>query len=134
MSSPHQTCPDKQELQLFLNGSLDAADCAPLDAHLESCEHCQSLIAALTERNSPAEKTEGLLPRKFAVAVTAKLAKPELVATNDEEESSIGSRRIGPYATTHKLGFGGMGTVYLCLLYTSPSPRDQRGSRMPSSA
>ena len=24
--------------------------------------------------------------------------------------------------------------AYLCLLYTSPSPRDQRGSRMPSSA
>ena len=24
--------------------------------------------------------------------------------------------------------------VYGCLLYTSPSPRDQRGSRMPSSA
>ena len=23
---------------------------------------------------------------------------------------------------------------WLCLLYTSPSPRDQRGSRMPSSA
>ena len=25
-------------------------------------------------------------------------------------------------------------TIYTCLLYTSPSPRDQRGSRMPSSA
>ena len=24
--------------------------------------------------------------------------------------------------------------AYTCLLYTSPSPRDQRGSRMPSSA
>ena len=24
--------------------------------------------------------------------------------------------------------------IYDCLLYTSPSPRDQRGSRMPSSA
>ena len=24
--------------------------------------------------------------------------------------------------------------AYVCLLYTSPSPRDQRGSRMPSSA
>ena len=24
--------------------------------------------------------------------------------------------------------------VHICLLYTSPSPRDQRGSRMPSSA
>ena len=26
------------------------------------------------------------------------------------------------------------GDAYVCLLYTSPSPRDQRGSRMPSSA
>ena len=26
------------------------------------------------------------------------------------------------------------GATYACLLYTSPSPRDQRGSRMPSSA
>ena len=25
-------------------------------------------------------------------------------------------------------------SIYICLLYTSPSPRDQRGSRMPSSA
>ena len=28
----------------------------------------------------------------------------------------------------------GSGTANYCLLYTSPSPRDQRGSRMPSSA
>ena len=28
----------------------------------------------------------------------------------------------------------GLGTPDSCLLYTSPSPRDQRGSRMPSSA
>ena len=27
-----------------------------------------------------------------------------------------------------------MGLIGICLLYTSPSPRDQRGSRMPSSA
>ena len=29
---------------------------------------------------------------------------------------------------------GKNGLVWTCLLYTSPSPRDQRGSRMPSSA
>ena len=29
---------------------------------------------------------------------------------------------------------GGKGDIMICLLYTSPSPRDQRGSRMPSSA
>ena len=28
----------------------------------------------------------------------------------------------------------GQPDLYICLLYTSPSPRDQRGSRMPSSA
>ena len=28
----------------------------------------------------------------------------------------------------------GPATINICLLYTSPSPRDQRGSRMPSSA
>ena len=28
----------------------------------------------------------------------------------------------------------GSDMVFICLLYTSPSPRDQRGSRMPSSA
>ena len=28
----------------------------------------------------------------------------------------------------------GTDDIYTCLLYTSPSPRDQRGSRMPSSA
>ena len=32
------------------------------------------------------------------------------------------------------LGYSVMVSDYTCLLYTSPSPRDQRGSRMPSSA
>ena len=32
------------------------------------------------------------------------------------------------------LGYGPRGRPGICLLYTSPSPRDQRGSRMPSSA
>ena len=31
-------------------------------------------------------------------------------------------------------GVSGSGKSTFCLLYTSPSPRDQRGSRMPSSA
>ena len=31
-------------------------------------------------------------------------------------------------------GLQGMDLAKVCLLYTSPSPRDQRGSRMPSSA
>ena len=37
---------------------------------------------------------------------------------------------LGGFAT----GFGLLLLLWLCLLYTSPSPRDQRGARMPSSA
>ena len=45
--------------------------------------------------------------------------------------------------TYHYVAYVGIGNNFLgyfcdlitiCLLYTSPSPRDQRGSRMPSSA
>ena len=36
--------------------------------------------------------------------------------------------------TTDQLTVGATSTFNACLLYTSPSPRDQRGSRMPSSA
>ena len=37
----------------------------------------------------------------------------------------------GPYGSSNVLAYYMYET---CLLYTSPSPRDQRGSRMPSSA
>ena len=36
---------------------------------------------------------------------------------------------VGDYLYKNRLH-----AIYACLLYTSPSPRDQRGSRMPSSA
>ena len=36
--------------------------------------------------------------------------------------------------TAERIGFGHQRLSIICLLYTSPSPRDQRGSRMPSSA
>ena len=45
-------------------------------------------------------------------------------------------RRGGARVTLVTKGVGGLqlGQGTICLLYTSPSPRDQRGSRMPSSA
>ena len=39
-----------------------------------------------------------------------------------------------PFAGYAVATFSPLGHAYVCLLYTSPSPRDQRGSRMPSSA
>ena len=42
------------------------------------------------------------------------------------DKGGVAGQRIVSYGTS---SYG-----YDCLLYTSPSPRDQRGSRMPSSA
>ena len=64
------------------------------------------------------------------------LARPELGGRLTGTE---GERRATAYVAAYleSLGFepaGENGSFYHCLLYTSPSPRDQRGSRMPSSA
>ena len=47
---------------------------------------------------------------------------------------SFGSQRYGAYGRLPGLATFAAGDFEYCLLYTSPSPRDQRGSRMPSSA
>ena len=39
-----------------------------------------------------------------------------------------------PVDVVHHYADEGAKWLHICLLYTSPSPRDQRGSRMPSSA
>ena len=51
---------------------------------------------------------------------------------SDDPASELAKRLfdVGGVSAVHV--YGSMVTV--CLLYTSPSPRDQRGSRMPSSA
>ena len=41
---------------------------------------------------------------------------------------------IKEITTYHASGISADELAFTCLLYTSPSPRDQRGSRMPSSA
>ena len=41
---------------------------------------------------------------------------------------------VAPIVNAHALAEDKAGRIYLCLLYTSPSPRDLSTSRMPSSA
>ena len=57
-------------------------------------------------------------------------AKNDIVSLNVVIQSEAGASEIRALAGM----FSFMGLGILCLLYTSPSPRDQRGSRMPSSA
>ena len=58
-------------------------------------------------------------------------AKPD-AHTDQMVDDAI--ERASAYEQAGADGFFAPGMVNNCLLYTSPSPRDQRGSRMPSSA
>ena len=77
----------------------------------------------------------------FAIAASAALlvsgcAKPASEDVSMEAENSAAApvamvaHAKEEVAEAHEL----VGVWWGCLLYTSPSPRDQRGSRMPSSA
>ena len=63
----------------------------------------------------------------FAILVTLGFANFQQV---NAQGFILAQAQNNPDLIAHPTGYTGTG----CLLYTSPSPRDQRGSRMPSSA
>ena len=67
-------------------------------------------------------------PEINAILARAGHSSQVLIADGNYPASSA----MGPKAQLVSLGL--TPGVPTCLLYTSPSPRDQRGSRMPSSA
>ena len=65
---------------------------------------------------------------QYELHETSGIVCEELEKLGVEFESGIAQTGV-----VAKIG-SGSGKCVICLLYTSPSPRDQRGSRMPSSA
>ena len=81
----------------------------------------ESLSSIFNKLRTPPERTVG-----FTIAVIAlsgKMAKADGEVTDLEVRAFKEVFRVPPEDELNA-----------CLLYTSPSPRDQRGSRMPSSA
>ena len=63
--------------------------------------------------------------------------EPDLAERQDIRPLRIGILNIMPLGKQYEFNLLhplGLSPLQICLLYTSPSPRDQRGSRMPSSA
>ena len=73
------------------------------------------------------EFTDAQIGRVFAAAAVGAILGP-LIAGPLADRYLNTERLLG---ISH---LGGAALLWVCLLYTSPSPRDQRGSRMPSSA
>ena len=66
------------------------------------------------------------------MSITA-VRKAELIKKFARTEGDTGSPEVQVAILTERIT-NLTGHFQTCLLYTSPSPRDQRGSRMPSSA
>ena len=65
------------------------------------------------------------------VAVGVPLSRSfDYLPAGDLERYKPGSRVVVPFGRSTRVGV----VIGTCLLYTSPSPRDKRQSRMPSSA
>ena len=116
-----------------------------IDAH-PSTGGTGSMILSAIERTNLVSKTNTnlgiiLLVRPLAKLVQrgAAITPPNIAA---EIETLTGAESRAVYQAIAKAKAGGLASVDKhdvndadgCLLYTSPSPRDQRGSRMPSSA
>ena len=63
---------------------------------------------------------------------TVKNRKESIESEKDDLQEKIAKE--GKMQASSILEDGSLQSSKICLLYTSPSPRDQRGSRMPSSA
>ena len=68
------------------------------------------------------------------MSVSIKPLEDRIVIKQVEAEQTTASGLVIPDTAKEKPQEGEVVAVGPCLLYTSPSPRDQRGSRMPSSA
>ena len=87
--------------------------------------------------NKPCEPNHDLeVTDKFTGDVAARVALADTKAIEDGIAGCVAAAepfaQMPPYERQQVLNH--CVTRFTCLLYTSPSPRDQRGSRMPSSA
>ena len=79
-------------------------------------------------------------PNEKIVVLPVEVSLPKLSDQERREEDLATATRETLYSDVEKNSHLDAGFIMLvilstiCLLYTSPSPRDQRGSRMPSSA
>ena len=96
-------------------------------------DHNRRMNFAFTEEQEELRKTV----RAFLDSKSPESAVREQMDTDNGFDPAVWSQmgeQLGLQGLVVPEEFGGSGYSYVCLLYTSPSPRDGLLSRMPSSA
>src|SRR5262245_33609508 len=98
------SCPDETTLVFFLEGRLDGAAVAEVDAHLATCAACRELVAASAAAVlAPASRVAQLAAAGATVVPAPPPATPGLLPRG---------ATVGRYVILALVGQGGMGDVY----------------------
>lgn len=95
-------CPDENQIAGFLDGTLGVEDSSALEAHLDGCDACRSVVAAAIA----ASGLDAVSHLETNARVTAPAAAP--AAAPLLPPGTI----VGRYEVRGTLGSGGMGVVY----------------------
>ena len=117
------------ELHPGLRALFDDADAGlPVDSHIDVAREGGSTVPARVTV-TPYQDSDGSR-HGYLLVITDETRAVEVARMKDEFVGMISHELRTPLSAI--IGF--LDLLQNCLLYTSPSPRDQRGSRMPSSA
>jgi len=97
------SCPDETTLVFFLEGRLDDAAVAKVDAHLATCAACRELVAASAAAVLARASQVAQLAAGGGIAVPAPAPAPGLLPRG---------ATVGRYVILALVGQGGMGDVY----------------------
>ena len=103
----------------------------PADQAAQEAFELKENFADLLEESLGGDSFEGRVVKGTVLSVDGDAA---LIDVGMKSEGRVPLKEFGVPGPDTSINVGDVVDVYICLLYTSPSPRDMRRSRMPSSA
>ena len=114
-------------LYILLFAQLNRLQVFEAEALRDDPNNSRSIVRDYGQRRGSIVTADGTV-----IALSEELDSGQFARQRLYPEGDLYAHSTGYFS--FNFGAEGLEESYNCLLYTSPSPRDQRGSRMPSSA